>query len=667
MPAYYADTIVHFMELAPNDVENRLIRGYESDRYKDLIVSQITAWRAQIEALKRLFTPAFVAKYSAQDWGLAMEFVIPRKRGRIDTVILLGDAIVCLEFKTEYADSSAANQIEDYSLDLLYFHQPSHGREIYPVVVTEKDVRLPLRRKVTFEDLSPTKFTNVANLESLLAEISGRHQANPQISVTSGDLGEYHPVPTIVEAAIGMFSDMRVTDIAKADSDPINLSKTIATIRALVTNGAASHQKLVCFVTGVPGAGKTLAGLKLVHDQELRDAVASDSVFLTGNLPLVRVLREALKQDIRQRRKNGLRLATRDPETTIDTILGYKKAHTGSLNPPHENIVVFDEAQRAWDADRTSEYLGIDAVQWVGYSEPALLLAILDRQPWAAIIALVGGGQEINRGEAGLSEWGRALSEKFPHWKIAVSEQALKGDYGAGSKLFVSGVQDEMQVSVVSNLHLDNPTRQFRGKTIALWTESLLRGNTSECQRIIAENSQYPVFVTQKLEEAKHWLRSIAKGTERYGCIASSEAKRLRAEGLELPPARADGVEHWFLKPAGDIRSSFQLEVAANEFQIQGLEVDYACVCWGGDFLRGTSSWILKRLRGTVWQQIGDPTAREYVVNSYRVLLTRARKGMVLFVPPGDSTDCTRPEAPFEQTYKFLCECGARPLNRAWL
>jgi hypothetical protein len=323
---------------------------------------------------------------------------------------------------------------------------------------------------------------------------------------------------------------------------------------------------------------------------------------------------------------------------------------------------VFDEAQRAWDAERTAEYLTDSTGEWLNYSEPDLMLAILDRLPWASLIALVGGGQEINRGEAGLSEWGRALTEKFSHWSVAVSPQALSGEYGAGAKLFENERPTNIKITVDKNLHLDNPTRQYRGRTIAAWTEALLQGNSGECKRILAENPQYPICLTRDLSTAKSWLGEMAWGTERYGFIASSESKRLRAEGLELPPARAEGVEHWFLGPKGDVRSSFQLEVAANEFQIQGLEIDWACVCWGGDFLRTKDSWNLKRLRGTAWQNVGKEIARAYLINSYRVLLTRARRGMLLFVPVGDVVDSTRLPKPYDRTAEFLGECGATPL-----
>lgn len=662
MPAYYADSVGSFRRAPLDALELTLTRAYESDRYKDLITTQITSWRSQIQTLKQALGDASLASFHPEEWGLAIEFVVPRKMGRIDAVLLMGNALVVLEFKTDNLDSAAADQVEDYCLDLINFHQPSHGRIAYPVVVANTGVEPQKRRTQMFGELQPTTLVDSNQLGNWLSVVAAEHAGEMQMSIAAWNAGDYRPVPTIVEAAVGMFAEMQVEDIANAGCDPINLTATIDTIRQIVKESAEKKRKTVCFVTGVPGAGKTLAGLRIVHDPEIREDTGSDCVFLTGNLPLVKVLQTALSRDSSRRLRQGLRVASRDPKTTINTVLGYKKEYTRNKSAPHEKVLVFDEAQRAWNAARTAEYLTGDAAEFRGFSEPALLLSILDRQPWATLIALVGGGQEINRGEAGLAEWGRALADKFRDWSIAVSQQALSGAYGAGAKLFEDRTADGLHVELRAALHLDNPTRQFRGRTVANWTEKLLSGNEADCRRILGENPDYPICVTRSLSSAKAWLESKARGTERYGCIASSEAKRIRAEGLELPLARADGVEHWFLAPKGDVRSSFQLEVAANEFQIQGLEVDWTCVCWGGDFLRSDDSWSLKRLRGTVWQNVNDDGARAYLVNSYRVLLTRARQGIVLFVPTGDDIDLTRPKKPLDETAAFLSNCGAKRL-----
>ena len=662
MPAYYAENVRTFLSTPSDLLEHQLIRTYESDRYKELMTAQITAWREQIDVLQTALSSGELAAHDVSEWGIALEFVVPRRMGRIDTVLLIQDAIVSIEFKTQVDTSAAADQIEDYSLDLLDFHKPSHGRVVYPVVLGVIAGPNKERTTNTFRQLRQTRFLRPFDLASFLSAVATEHADGTQIPIQIWNSGDYHPVPTIVEAAMGMFAEMEVEDIAKADCDPINLTATVSAIRELAAASMRAKSKTVCFVTGVPGAGKTLAGLKVVHDAELRNTVSADSVFLTGNLPLVEVLRAALADDVKRRKKQHLRVSSRDPKTTIDTVLGYKKTHTKSTNPPHEKIVVFDEAQRAWTAKKTEKYLE-QTPEWKGYSEPELMMAILNRHEWALLVALIGGGQEIHEGEAGIGEWGRALATRFKDWKIAASSQAIEGTYGAGARLFDSGIPEPGRLAICPDLHLDTPTRQFRGKTIARWTEAVLEGDSKQCRDVLESNPQYPIVLTRSLHAAERWLTSMASGTERYGCIASSEAKRLRAEGLELPPARAKGVEHWFLKPKGDVRSSFQLEVAATEFQIQGLEIDWACVCWGGDFLRIDSKWQLKQFSGTTWKRVGQRLAREYVINTYRVLLTRARQGMVLFVPRGSDEDATRSIAEFDCTAEFLLSCGAKSLD----
>ncbi|HLW85002.1 MAG TPA: DNA/RNA helicase domain-containing protein [Candidatus Sulfotelmatobacter sp.] len=387
MPGYYADTAGSFLAIPSDQLELRLTRAYESDRYKDLITAQFAAWRDQIRDLKDALQSTDLAKFNPDTWGIAMEFVVPRKMGRIDTVLLIGSSIVVLEFKGESVDSSAADQVEDYCLDLLHFHEGSHNKPIYPAVVGKTDRETRIRRSQAFGELHPTAFVDAKRLGAWLATVAQKHGSEPQPVVSSWNRGNYRPVPTIIEAAVGMFAEMQVDDIAKAGCDPINLTSTIDTIRGIVIESARSNRKTVCFVTGVPGAGKTLAGLQLVHDAELRQATQSDSIFLTGNLPLVEVLQAALARDASRRRKHRLRVSSRDPKTTINTVLGYKREHTRNKSAPHENIVVFDEAQRAWDAKRTAKYLDESSREFVDHSEPALMLAILDRQRWAVLIA----------------------------------------------------------------------------------------------------------------------------------------------------------------------------------------------------------------------------------------------------------------------------------------
>jgi Uncharacterized conserved protein (DUF2075) len=312
MPAYYADSVGNFRAASLDHLELTLTRAYESDRYKDLITAQLTAWRSQIRDLKDALDTETLAKFHPDSWGIAIEFVVPRKMGRIDTVLLIGSSIVVLEFKGESVDSSAADQVEDYCLDLLHFHEGSHARTIYSVVVGKTRAEPRVRRSHVFGELHATTFVDTSQLGTWLSVVAERHHAEPQSAITDWNRGSYRPVPTIVEAAIGMFAEMQVEDIAKAGCDPINLTATVETIRKIAVESSRSSRKTVCFVTGVPGAGKTLAGLRIVHDRTLRNDTGSDSVFLTGNMPLVKVLQAALARDASRRRKNQLRVSSRD-------------------------------------------------------------------------------------------------------------------------------------------------------------------------------------------------------------------------------------------------------------------------------------------------------------------------------------------------------------------
>jgi hypothetical protein len=661
MPAYYARSIEDFLEDTVESVELSLIRAYERDKYKDLITTAITVWRSEINVMRACLTNPKLGPYTTARWGIAFEFTTPRKNGRIDVVLTIGGSIVALEFKTTYADSAAASQIEDYCLDLIQFHSSSHQRTVFPLVLATQAEAVPNPRAVARDGLEPVRFCTRSELVDCLVEIAEKQKASEQIDIRLWNDGEYKPVPTIVEAAISMFATMEVQDIAHADADAENLTTTVNAARQIVEAARGAKEKVVCFVTGVPGAGKTLAGLSLVHDMQLRKSIDSDVVFITGNLPLVKVLQSALSRDKAARLEQSLRVSSRDPKTTIDTVLSYKKAALANKRPPHENVIVFDEAQRAWTSEKTQEYLDPSDTEWIGYSEPELIMGVLDRHEWAAIIALVGGGQEIHDGEAGLGEWGRALENRFKHWKVAAATEALEGHYGAGARLFKE--KSDRSVNVNESLHLDNPIRQFRGKTVALWAEHVINGQADKCAPLLKRGTDYPVVLARDLSTAKCWLKDVARGRERFGLIGSSGAKRLRAEGIELPGARADGVEHWFLNRKGDVRSSFQMETAATEFQIQGLELDWSCICWGGDFLRGIGDWLLKRFVGTKWQEVRQNLEREYIVNKYRVLLTRSRKGMVLFLPRGNRLDSTTRPEDFDRTAEYLIGCGVQELT----
>jgi hypothetical protein len=659
MPAYYVSSV---KDLAVSDdlLLANLTKGYESDRYCDLKVLQISSWNNQIAALRG----ALEQCPESEHWGILLEFSIPRRMSRADAVLLIGTAVVVLEFKTEQVDSSAAEQVEDYALDLLQFHKPSQNALVYPIVVGADSTRKKRKTRVSkFPDIEPTCFTTVSDLAVVLNEVGMRHRHEVQRDIDEWNFGEYHPVPTIIESAVGLFRDMHVDDIAHSDADPINLGKTVERLRAIIRAAFENKQKSVCFVTGVPGAGKTLAGLKLVHDSKVREETDSQIAFLSGNGPLVEVLRGALAKDLRKRKDIHRRIANRAPKTLIQSVYGVKQDLWPRTSPPVEHIWVFDEAQRAWDEKHTARKLPMKDGKPCDFSEPGLLIHFLDRHAdWCVLICLIGGGQEIHDGEAGLAEWGRAIRSRFPLWSVYASPAALDGSVGAGEPLFSSDT-DDINVSVEPELHLDIPTRQFRGKTLSRWADAVVQGDSGVAESVLKANPEYPIVITRDIKLAKDHLASQRLGSERFGLVASSAAKRLRAEGIMLPAANEGDPASWFLAELGDIRSSFQMEVAATEFQVQGLELDWVCICWGGDFT-WNDKWQLRELRGSKWTKVAlnNRIRRSYMFNTYRVLLTRARQGMVLYVPLGDTEDETRSPEAYDKTFEFLVKCGAQIL-----
>jgi hypothetical protein len=663
MPAYYRGTVHEFLVDPDTTVLASLASAYAQDRYAELKTLQIEAWKEQFATLRRELQRVMEQYPSAASWSLLLEFPIPRRMGRIDCVLLVGDAVVVLEFKGETVEASAAVQVEDYALDLAYFHRPSHQKHIFPVVVGGNRVRQRYFSSTPSETVRSVEFVTPEELAAYLKNVAAVHSAAPQIDIDLWNNGEYFPVPTVIEAAVGMFRDMQVDDIAHADADPQNLGKTIDELRSLILSAADSNKKLICFVTGVPGAGKTLAGLKLIHDQAIREATGTELAFLSGNGPLVAVLRAALTLDQRKRRKLGMRAARRDPKTLIQSVYSFKNFMWGRTDAPPERVFVFDEAQRAWDQKTNVKKLKGDKP--CEFSEPGLILSILNRrEDWTALVCLIGGGQEIHTGEAGLAEWGKALEAQTSPWKIVASTNALRGDDAGTTKLFDTDIPSNLEIIENQHLHLDNPNRQFRGKTIARWAESVLTGDSTGANQALAASPEYPIVLTRQLENGKAWLRKQARGTERFGFMASSGAKRLRAFGITVPGAQEGDVEHWFLAERGDVRSSFQLEVAATEFQVQGLELDWIGVCWGGDFLFNDSGgWRLHEFSGSRWSNVKNPTNRAYLKNTYRVLLTRARQGLLLYLPIGRSTDPTTLALEHDQTAEFLLRCGVRSID----
>jgi hypothetical protein len=445
----------------------------------------------------------------------------------------------------------------------------------------------------------------------------------------------------------------------------VNLSVTSRRVEDLVDDARNQKHKMICFVTGVPGAGKTLVGLNIATRRS--EAGETHAVFLSGNGPLVAVLREALTRDelarrIRSGEKVTKRNAANPVKAFIQNVHHFRDEALRDVGPPVDHVAIFDEAQRAWNIRKTASFMKQKKGQPnFEYSEPAFLIHYMDRHAdWAAIICLVGGGQEINDGEAGIGEWLAAVSAHYPHWHMFISEQLSDSEYAAGHAL--DSVQGLNKVHLEKNLHLAVSMRSFRAENVSGFVKATLDCEVDGARKALAALSEkYPIVLTRDLSRAKQWIRSRARGDERYGLVASSKAMRLKPHAIDIRVS-VDPV-HWFLGNRDDTRSSNYLEDCATEFQVQGLELDWACVNWDADLRFGGAGWNYHDFRGSKWQNVKDSERKNYLRNAYRVLLTRARQGMVLFIPPGDITDPTRPPEFYDSTFTYLERIGLRVLE----
>jgi predicted metalloenzyme YecM len=641
---YYSDTIATFLTALPDEILGKLARNHEFA----LEQTQRDAWSAEIEILQTVLQPYKGSIY--------FEYAIPRMGKRIDTLLLIGPTIFVLEFKVGEREFPlyAIDQVWDYALDLKNFHETSHERFIAPILIATDSVRSPSAEIKAYKDkvLYPIK-CNTKTLGQAIADILA-FTKDSTIDPASWEAGSYQPTPTIVEAAMALYSGHAVEEISRSDASEI------------IQVSSERHQKSICFVTGVPGAGKTLVGLN-VATNHIDKENALYSVFLSGNGPLVAVLREALARDkIRQEKATGQLLrktdAMRNVKLFIQNVHNFRDDCLVDINkPPLEHVALFDEAQRAWDKQQTANFMHRRKnVPNFAVSEPEFLISCLDRhQNWAVVVCLVGGGQEINTGEAGISEWIRALRSSYPDWHIYISSRLSDNEYGAGRVL--EQIKDLANVEKKDELHLSVSMRSFRSENVSLLVKQILDLEAAQAKKTLYSlNEKYPVVITRDLNAAKQWIRSQARGSERYGIVVSSQAQRLKPQAIDVK-SPVDPI-HWFLDGKEDVRSSYYLEDVVTEFQVQGLEVDWACVAWDADFRYTSQGWEHWSFVGDRWNRIKKAERQNYLKNAYRVLLTRARQGMVIVVPTGNHEDHTRKSDYYDPTFEYLQSIGFRTI-----
>lgn len=650
--AYYSNDIQSFCTQSLEEILGQLAVNNPFDLEQNLRHS----WIHEIKLLQHVLQ-------DIPTGSLAFEYTIPRIGERIDVVIAYTGILYVLEFKVGETcyPRYASDQVVDYALALKYFHQESHHRKIVPLVICTNAPPKEQELKAYQDGVYHPLYCNDHTLGTTLRKLTNT-LFDGELSFKEWLDSPYMPTPTIIEAAQALYRGHDVKEISRSDAGAYNLSRTTQTLNHIIDQSKQNHEKSICFVTGVPGAGKTLIGLNIANERHQYEE-QEHAVFLSGNGPLVSVLREALARDEVTRSKGEITKieSKRKVSAFIQNIHHFRNAALPPVTQaPAEKVAIFDEAQRAWTKEQTAKFmLKRQGLSW-DMSEPEFLISVMDRhQDWAVIICLVGGGQEIHTGEAGLPAWFDALRERFPHWNVYVSPEISDTEYtrGQSKEALLKG----LSLYPKADLHLSVSIRSFRNEQVSAFVKSLLDRDLPAAQQLYSVLSlNYPIVLTRSLEKARQWIQTQARGTERYGLIASSGAKRLRQFGIWVQSNIQ--AENWFLNDKEDVRSSYFLEDTATEFDIQGLEIDWAIVAWDADYRIEDGHFKSYNFTGSSWKTVGKRDAQLYLKNTYRVLLTRARQGFVIFIPEGCDADLTRQCSFYDGIYSYLKEIGIKEL-----
>ena len=694
---FYRATFAEFINASKEQIFGMIASMDDGDSVSE----QKYAWSEEIELMKQV-----LALWKNEYAEILFEFSIPRLGKRIDVVLLLRGIVFALEFKAgqqAYLQSDM-EQVMDYALDLKNFHLASHDKTIVPILVaTEASHSSSILQFSVYDDkVYNPLLTNSENLQDLIIKVIENEKATPSIEsdFNTWAISRYSPTPTIIEAASALYQNHSVEDITRHEAAGAALDNTTQFVLDVIERSKQNGEKSICFVTGVPGAGKTLVGLNVAIQQSVKEENAPEdernlAVYLSGNGPLVKVLTAALakdKQDKEKAKGNKCNItdAKREVSQFIQIIHRYRSNMLAKVKLPIENgkleidetksiahhtaghgevehVAIFDEAQRSWDLEHLSGWLarggsrgGMKKIPDFPMSEAEFLIWSLDlRKDWAVIVCLVGGGQEINTGEAGIGEWIRAVNETFPTWKVYVSKHLTDKEYAEGNVAEL--LANNHNAQQVEQLHLAVSMRSFRAEKLSNFVHYLLDRDIENASQLYQEiKDKYPIVLTRDLNKAKQWLEEKHRGSERYGLVVSSQAYRLKplAIDVRLQP----DVEHWFLADKTDVRSSLFLEDVATEFDIQGLELDWTCLVWDGDFRYTPHGWDHNAFKGSRWNKIRSKDAQSYQLNAYRVLMTRARQGMIICVPYGNEKDPTRLPEFYDSTYKYLKSIGLEEL-----
>jgi len=651
--AYYCNSIPGFIKDKSESIIGQLVR-HSFEINKD----QSDAWERQVTELQNRLEAC------GMEGDIIFEYDIVRLGKRIDVILLIRHMVFSLEFKNgkEIFTAQDAQQAEDYAVDIKNFHKESEDLYVCPILIATEAAPYAKPQSI---DCYPDKqvYLQRENIETLIpkvTEISYLYGDDSEINFEKWFNSPYFPTPTIVAAAIEAYSTHNLSEIAHSEAGQENINICEEKIDSVVSYAQKNHKKCVCLVTGVPGAGKTLVGLDVVA-KNMDKGQENLSIYLSGNGPLVEVLREALVRSVKKKGQYN-----RQTQTAINALIqssyAFKRDNSSHKRSTAEKILIFDEAQRVWNQQKMAQKHDNDPAMSV--SEPHLLYEIMDRhQDWAVMICLVGLGQDIYDGEVGINEWFRCGVEDFPEWELFYSPEIFTQI--EDQRINKEMIQACKRCHTIPELHLKTSIRSFRADKQSQFVDFLLDNNpqkTREVYQLISD--KYPVFLTRNISKAKEWAKKQVRGSQRCGVLACSSAQRLKPEGIYVP-TNID-VKNWFLADTNDLRSSNMMEITASEFKVQGLEIDWAVVCWDADLRRNDKNdgWDHYSFRGSKWMKRNKPEQKRYLVNSYRVLLTRARQGMVIFVPKGvdPEEDLTRNFSYYDGIYSYLRSCGIQEL-----
>ena len=700
----YNNNFSDFLTETSESIFGKLCEGYHGNA----LTTTRDAWNGEISIIKDL-----INDYASSDGQIIFEYDIPRLGKRIDAIILLKGIIFCLEFKVgeSHILENDIDQVLDYALDLKNFHKLSFKHYIAPILIATnyKNSSSEINISAYNDKIINPLFCGKENLKNLFQKVLKKYPNEAPVD-KNWIISPYDPTLTIIEASKTLYLNHSVENITRHEADKVTTDKTINYILNVIKQSKEKRLKSICFVTGVPGAGKTLVGLDVAVKQTYQgqDQPAKDdgAVYLSGNGPLVAVLTEALAQDNfkrckEQKRKKKITDSRREVSKSIQMIHRYRDTmlskivnpvvnNTLQIDPAKalkndesgfaevEHVAIFDEAQRSWTHKRLADYLKRGGtygnklkVPNFPMSEAAFLIWSMDqREDWATIICLVGGGQEINTGEAGITEWIKALNDRFPHWNVYISPKLVDKEYAEGNVNDL--LKDNKKVNFSECLHLSVSLRSFRAEKLSSFVHAMLNFDNKAADLYKEIKDNYPIYLTRDMSKAKKWLHEKVRGTERTGVLITKESARFKPLGIHVLPSGDENAIHWFLDDKTDVRASNFLEDAATEIQVQGLELDYACLLWDADMRYENGEWHFYKFNGqTKWiEQKGNTENKKelikYMLNAYRVLLTRARMGMVICIPTGNGNktatgyweDSTRLPEYYDGTYKYLKSLG---------